>query len=183
MTPTRGPDARAPDFACRANAATPLPEANVDVVWRAGLDLNPLDVTSHADMAWLETLVWPEQRARSQRLAAAVAIARADPPRVIAGDLLHDLPALAATAPAHATLVIFHTAVLSYVSVDADRDAFADTVTGLDAVWISNESPRVWPQFATAAPAPVNPSAFLLSVDRRPVAWTGPHGQSIDWFG
>ena len=182
VAPTSGHDATAPVFRCRANAATPLPAGNVEVVWRAGLDLNPLDVTRDADMAWLQTLVWPEQQARSRRLADAIAVARRDPPRIVAGDLLSDLPALAATAPTDATLVIYHTAVLSYVSDAADRAAFADTIAALDAVWICNESPRVMGQRADAAPPPPEPGLFLMSVDGRPVAWTGPHGQSIHWF-
>ncbi|MER7753846.1 DUF2332 family protein [Kitasatospora sp. NPDC097643] len=35
----------------------PMPE----VVWRAGTDLNPVDVRAEDDMRWLEALVWPEQ--------------------------------------------------------------------------------------------------------------------------
>ncbi len=31
-----------PVFTCRAGASTPAPRRNVDVVWRAGLDLHPL---------------------------------------------------------------------------------------------------------------------------------------------
>ncbi len=46
---------------------TRLPE----VVWRAGLDLNPLDVTNPADLAWLEALIWPEHAHRRDRLRAA----------------------------------------------------------------------------------------------------------------
>jgi hypothetical protein len=31
-------------------------------------------------------------------------------------------------------------------------------------------------------PAP-EANLFLLSLDGKPLAWTGPHGQSIHWFG
>ncbi|HKS47230.1 MAG TPA: DUF2332 family protein [Amycolatopsis sp.] len=34
-----------PVFPCRVDTATPLPERVPEIVWRAGLDLNPLDVT------------------------------------------------------------------------------------------------------------------------------------------
>ena len=61
---------------------------------------------------------------------------------MIAGDLRGDLPALAAQAPADATLVVFHTAVLAYVRDPADRAAFAHSVAELDAVWIANEGPQ-----------------------------------------
>src|SRR6185312_6040166 len=39
----------APLFRCAVNGATPLPKRNVEVAWRAGLDLNPLDPASDDD--------------------------------------------------------------------------------------------------------------------------------------
>jgi Uncharacterized protein conserved in bacteria (DUF2332) len=83
----------------------PLPPQLPRVVWRAGLDLNPLDVTDAADLAWLEALIWPEHHHRRSRLRAAAAIAAADPPLLLRGDLADDLPSLAARAPSDATLV------------------------------------------------------------------------------
>ena len=176
------PSPEAPVFPARASAATPLPDAAPAVAWRAGLDLSPVDLRDPAQCAWLETLVWPEHTDRLQRLRSAIAIARADPPAVSRGDLLTDLPAAARAAPGDATLVVFHTAVLAYVTDPAARDRFAQTVRGLGAVWISNESPGVFPAIAArvrhAAPA----GAFLLAVDGVPVAWTHPHGAWIDWL-
>jgi hypothetical protein len=78
-----------------------------EVVWRAGLDLNPLDVTDAADLDWLEALTWPEHTHRRARLRAAAAIAAAEPPVLVPGDQVDDLPALAAQAPAGATLLVF----------------------------------------------------------------------------
>jgi hypothetical protein len=180
--PTRGA-AGAPVFPCAASAtATPLPRALPKVGWRCGVDLNPLDLNAPAEMAWLETLVWPGQEERARRLRAAIAVARADPPEVRRGDMLTELPALAALAPKGMQLVVFHTAVLGYIGSQSDRDAFAKTVRATGAVWISNEVPSVFPQFASAAPPPPGPGHFLLAIDGQPVAWTGPHGQSIDWF-
>jgi hypothetical protein len=152
------------------------------VRWRCGLDLNPLDVNSQTEMAWLETLVWPGQEHRSQNLRAAIKIARVDPPKVLKGDLLVDVPAVAALSPQGMQLVVYHTAVLGYVRGQSDRDAFAKAVGRTGAVWISNEVPSVFPELTKIAPPPPSPSHFLLSVDGKPVAWTGPHGQSIDWF-
>jgi hypothetical protein len=172
-----------PIFPCVASSATPLPAEAPVVAWRCGLDLNPLDVTSAQEMAWLETLIWPGQEARAARLREAVAIARLDPPPVIRGDLLTDLPELARQAPSDARLVVFHTAVLSYVASQADRHAFAGTVRDIGAVWISNEAPAVFPDIAALAPPQPWPDSFLLAVDGKPVAWTAPYGQAIDWFG
>jgi hypothetical protein len=110
------PTARPPLFRCAASANTPLPERNVQVAWRAGLDLNPLDCRNRDDVRWLKALVWPGEGQREEMLGRALAIAAATPPRLVAGDLRNDLAALAAEAPRHATLVIFHSAVLNYVA-------------------------------------------------------------------
>jgi hypothetical protein len=113
------------------------------VAWRAGIDLNPLDVTDPEDVAWLECLVWPSQPERLARLRAAIAAVRDEPPTIHRGDLNETLDAVIATAPADATLVVYHTAVLAYLD-QAGRDAFAQRMSRLDGHWISRgrvESP------------------------------------------
>lgn len=174
--------AERPRFPCTANAATPVPIDRPSIVWRAGLDLNPLDVCKDDDMAWLEALVWPDQPDRGARLHAAIALAREDPPRIVAGDLLTALPALAAEAPAGATLVVFHTAVLAYITDPDARAGFVRSVRDLPAVWISNEAPYVFPDIAARLAMPVRRDAFLLAVDGEPTAWTDPHGAWVDWI-
>ena len=181
LAPEGADGERAPVFPCRANDATPLPDRLPRIAWRAGLDLNPLDVRDAEEAAWLETLVWPGQEARAERLRAAMDVARHHPPRVVQGDLLRDLPALAATAPADATLVVFHTAVLAYVA-PADRERFLDTVRALDAVWISNEGPAVFPRISAKVHPRPPVNRAVLAIDGEPVALTGFHGQSIDWI-
>jgi hypothetical protein len=157
------------------------PPARVpEVVWRAGLDLNPLDVTDPADAVWLDALVWPEHAHRRARLRAAAAVAAAEPPLLVRGDLVDDLPALAARAPAGATLVVFHTSVLYQVPAPR-RAAFAALVRDLAGHWIANEAPDVLPY--DALPEPPDAALYnVLALDGTPLAWTGPHGQAITWF-
>lgn len=57
-----------PRLPCRVKGPAPLPERLPEVAWRGGIDLNPLDVADADAMAWLETLVWPEQDDRRARL-------------------------------------------------------------------------------------------------------------------
>ncbi len=172
----------APVFACHADDATPLPASVPQVAWRAGLDLAPVDASDPDQAAWLEALVWPEQTNRLAGLRAAMAVAARDRPRVVRGDLRHDLAALAAEAPRDATRVIFHTAVLAYLPSPAERAAFAREVRDLCDVWIANEAPGVLPDIAAAAPQPPPHGRFLLSVNGVPTAWTDPHGAAIDWI-
>jgi uncharacterized protein DUF2332 len=138
LAPSDG-DSSSPELVCRANERTPLPDRLPEVVWRAGLDLNPVDVSNPDAVSWLEALVWPGEGRRLEVLHQALELARRDPPRVIGGDLRYDLEGLAAQAPADATLVVFHTAVLAYVSDVSERDAFGESVSSVGARWISNE--------------------------------------------
>lgn len=168
----------APVLECAATGVTPPPGVP-EVVWRAGLDLNPLDVTDPADLAWLDALIWPEHEHRRARLRAAAAVAAAEPPLLVRGDLVDDLPALAAQAPAGATLVVFHTSVLYQVPAPR-REAFTEVVRGLPGHWIANESPDVLP--CEALPEPPGVGLQVLALDGTPLAWTRPHGQEIIWF-
>ncbi|BCJ48061.1 hypothetical protein GCM10010168_24210 [Actinoplanes ianthinogenes] len=147
------------------------------VVWRAGLDLNPLDVTDPDDVAWLDALIWPEHTHRRERLRQAVAVARADPPYLVRGDAVTDLPALAAQAPAGATLVVFHTSMVYQLP---DPQAFADVVRSLPARWVAVEDPALT---GAALPAPPSDALYnVLSLDGVPLAWVRGHGQSVTWF-
>ncbi len=179
----RPADGAAPVFPCEASGNTPLPAGLPTIVWRAGLDLNPIDVHSVDDTAWLETLVWPEQEERAGRLRAAMSIARVDPPVVHQGDLLKDLEPLMNSAPKDAMLIVFHTSVLTYVPDQKARDAFAAAMIASPAIWVSNESPNVFPSLAADVAGPGEAGLFLLTVNGKPMAWTGPHGQTIDWIG
>ena len=104
---------------CEPRGPVPLPARIPAISWRAGLDLNPLDVTRADDARWLSCLVWPGEGDRAQRLEAAIASARRDPPAVHRGDMLTGLPSLVAQAPADATLVIYHTSALWYLPAGA----------------------------------------------------------------
>lgn len=175
-----GTDPAAPTLRCEPRGPVPLPRRVPRIVWRAGLDLNPLDVGNDDDVHWLRCLLWPGETGRRERLDAAIATARRDPPAIHRGDLVTDLPGLARQAPAGATLVIFHSAVLAYVS-RADRERFAKTVGKLDAVWLSNEGPSVLPGFEVSHPDA--PAAFLLVQDGKTAkALTDGHGMWLDWL-
>jgi hypothetical protein len=182
VMPRSGWDGHGPVFPCEANIAAPLPLEMPVIAWRRGLDLHPLDVRSQRDIDWLETLVWPDDIQRTERLRAAIETARADPPEVVKGDLVENLAVAASSAPKNATLVVFHTAVLGYVSDQSDRERFAEIVCDLGAVWISNEPPNVFPRIREQAPLSLPPGRFLLAIDGKALAWTAPHGQAIHWF-
>jgi Uncharacterized protein conserved in bacteria (DUF2332) len=98
------------------------------------------------------------------------------------GDALIDLPALAAQAPPDDTLIIFHSALLGYISSSDERLALANAITRLKAVWISNEAPAfsVCAHGMPKAACPIG--QFLLLRNKKPIAFTDPHGRTIDWL-
>jgi hypothetical protein len=174
-----GLDPQAPTLYCQPSGDVPLPDAVPSIAWRAGIDLNPLDVENSDDTRWLECLLWPGETGRVSRLRQAVSTARRNVPRVYRGDLLDDLARVASTAPPDATLVVYHTAVLAYVDPNK-RGAFADAVHDLGAVWLSNEG-----EGAIASPAGTNASHkgdhFILIRDGEELlAFTDPHGTWIE---
>jgi hypothetical protein len=160
----------------------PLPAELPTIVWRGGIDMNPLDIRNPDELAWLETLVWPEHEERRQRLHAAAAIAASDPPHLRRGDLVDLLASTAEWAPRDATLVVFHSAVLTYLPSES-RAEFVERVRSLDAVWLSNEAAHVFPDVAAQLPAgTASDGRFVLARDGAPVALAGPHGQSLEWL-
>ncbi|MEL6475832.1 MAG: DUF2332 domain-containing protein [Pseudomonadota bacterium] len=171
-----------PVMHCTANAATPLPEAKPEIVWRAGLDLSPIDIDDDGAVAWLRALIWPGLEERVARLDACLELARRHRPLIRQGDLTRDLPALAAEAPKDATLVVIHTAVLIYVDAEGRR-RFAETLRTIGARWIAAETPAMFEGLVTGIPDAPDASSFLLAVDGRAMGWVHPHGARIDWFG
>ncbi|MGW3351468.1 DUF2332 domain-containing protein [Nonomuraea rubra] len=171
---------------CRVEGVPPPHLARpgpITVAWRAGIDLNPLDVTDPDDVRWLRTLVWPEQRERLHRLELAMELAREDPPRIVRGDLNDRLAEVAAQAPPHATLVVYHTAVL-YLVPEEGRAAFAALLGRLGCRWISQETPGVLPRVAARLPLPppADTTMYVLAMDGRPAAFSAMHGGRLRWL-
>jgi len=177
----------------RCAASGPLPPVSLPrIVWRRGLDLKPIDVHDADAVRWLLACVWADHPERRRRLEGAVALARTDPPPLTAGDLVDDLPALLAAAPEDAPLVVFHSAVLSYVSPERRR-AFADVLGEVsrrrDVVWLSNEARGIVPEVADLAPA-TGELRFLLGRTRwragrrrdQLLAVSHPHGADATWL-
>jgi hypothetical protein len=190
---TGGPPASAP-------AVAPISLRMPEIVWRAGVDLLPLDLTDADARRWLDTLIWPEQTDRLERIRAAERIVLDMAPRIVAADIATDeglatVRALADEAPDDATLVIITSGVLVYVPFLA-RERFIVELRALRkrraARWVALEGVGVIPAVRDALEAAsgatpgmnrgaaTSAGAFVLSVDETPVAFTGAHGQSLD---
>ncbi len=150
-----------------------------EVVWRAGIDLAPLDARDARDRRWLRGLVWPGEEGREQRVTAALDIAAADPPLLVAGDAADRLDALAASAPAQATLVVTTPGVLVHIPREARRELVA-RIGVLPARWVTIDPPALLDVWSSQVDADAWPG-FVVALDGRVRAAADPLGRSWEW--
>jgi hypothetical protein len=173
-----------------------LPELRLPVMAeRVGLDLSPLDPFSDDEALWLLACQWPDNPVRFARMRAALDNVRAvaDPPRLERGDMVTDVPRIAASMRDPGPLVVFHSWVAAYLDEDEQRTlATAVRALGRDRPvhYLYCESPfetsglptppppvpRDGPDLATAL-VHVGPGAEPVRL-----ADTHPHGYWIRWW-
>jgi len=148
-----------------------------DVVWRAGIDLQPLDARATDDRAWLTGLVWPGEEGRRERVLAALDIAASAPPLLVEGDGAAALPTLAAQAPSDATLVVTTPGVLAHVP----RVGRTAVIAAARAAghWITLDAPGLHDGW-TPTPT-VRPGGFALALDGAVLAEVDPLGAWVAW--
>jgi hypothetical protein len=104
-------------------------DTEVGVAMRLGIDRHPVDVTSDEGALLLQSFVWADQEERLARLRRAIEVVRSDPPRLVRGDYVEELPrVLGRRDLSHLTLV-YHSASLSYLAPEVRervRSAIAD---------------------------------------------------------
>jgi hypothetical protein len=163
-----------------------------EIVWRCGLDIDPIDLDDPADARWLLSCVWPDHPERRRRLEAAMELWKKYKFPVRRGDLVDDLPDLLAAAPASATLVVLHCAVLPYVSAGR-REDFARVLSDFSKqrklLWLSNEAPGVLSHIDAVSSA-ADRLQFLIGRttldngirDVRLLARAHAHGADLEWL-
>jgi len=158
----------------------PLPPLTLpDIIWRAGIDLAPLDARADRDRRWLQGLIWPGEEGREQRITAALDIAASDPPLLLAGDALDRLDELVAAAPTDATLVITTPGVLVHIPREA-RDRLVRRIRELEARWITIDPPALLDIWQPAVDAQTWPG-FVVAIDGNVRAAADPLGRTWEW--
>ncbi len=154
-----------------------------EVVWRAGIDLAPLNAADPGDRAFLTALVWPGETGRAERIEAALDVVAADPPALITGDASDPavLDAAAARTPGGATLVVTTPGVLPHIP-RAGRERLLAALRELDSVWISIDPPGLHDAWRPAVSAE-SWGGFVLGRDGVPLAAVDPLGASVEWRG
>lgn len=150
-----------------------------EIVWRAGIDLDPLDANSPRDRAWLQGLIWPGETGREDRIVAALDIAAAEPAHLVKGDAAEQIAALAASAPSDATLVVTTPGVLAHIP-RAARVALIAQIRALPARWITIDAPSLHDAWRPAVDAAIWPG-FVVALDGAVRAAADPLGRWWEW--
>jgi hypothetical protein len=151
--------------------------SRVDVARRRGVDLNPIDVTTDEGARVLQAFVWADQTERLERLQQAIGVARRDPPELIRGDYVAELPAQLRDRVPGAQLVVFQTASTMYLERGGAESMRAA---------LHEAGAREPLTFVTTGRAP-DDDGFALEVERFPdggpkrVAVFDFHGAWLDW--
>jgi hypothetical protein len=154
-----------------------LLQRRVEVVRRRGIDLNPVDVTTEHGAFLLQAFVWPDQSKRMDRLRAAIEELRADPPELLRGDYVEDLPPLLADRREGAQLVVFQTASTMYL----ERGGMEKLRAALESA--AQDEPLV---YLGSGRGP-DDDGYALDVERYPggeltrLAVFDFHGEWLDW--
>lgn len=163
----------------------PPPSAQVNVVARAGVDQNPLDVLSPEIAERLLAYVWPDQLERLARAEAAIAIARQFPPAVERGDAADWIETRLSWPQAEGvTRVIFHSIVLQYLPrEDRERVRTAIAAAGRQA---TTNRPLAWLYMEFRSKVSTSPELCLQcwpGGEMETLADVHPHGATIHWHG
>ena len=179
------------------------------IVGRVGIDRSPVPLDDADEVRWLEACLWPDVPGRLERFRAAVALLRADPPALVAGDMVDDLEAVAHSARAVATagldadrsgpvhMVVFSSWALTYVARER-RPEVADALAALAAdgrpvSWLTAEPPGCVPGLPRPPgdpDRPPNEASTILGarrwragVEPPPARWgtCHPHGTTLAW--
>jgi hypothetical protein len=170
----------APEWSGPPPAAAP-----VEIVARAGVDLNPLDMTDTAVAERMLAYIWPDQTDRVARAEAAIAVARAFPPPVEAGDGAAWIERrLAEPQAAGVTRVVYHSVALQYFPREG-RARVRATIEAAGAA-ATAERPLAWlsmefPEIVTTAHLTLR--CWPGDDATETLALAHPHGARVDWTG
>ena len=161
--------------------------AGVDpvVLSRRGCDLAPIDLRDADARERLLCYVWPDQRARVERLAAALRIASTDPPVVDAADAADWIETrLPERGERGVVRVLFHTIARQYFPADVEARVAARIVAcGAAASADAPFAHVAFEQDGVRGPALDVTLWGAAGGDAVRLAHGQAHGAAVDWYG
>jgi hypothetical protein len=150
----------------RAPVSEELLELRPRVRSRVGVDQAPPDLRTDEGVLLLKSFVWADQEERLARLDAAVEAWRADPPEIVVGDILDELPALLERRPN----LVWSTAALNYLPRERRarvRELIAEAGVPFVEAWRPRDGSHDY---------------YGLFVEGDEVAHAEFHGAWLDWL-
>ncbi len=160
----------------------PMPKVNehLNFAWRRGIDLNPIDLSEDDACDWLQTLVWPGQVDRLNKLKTAIAEARQYNLVISKGHLLDLIESTVSAAPKDAEVVVYHSAVMNYMKPQ-EVAKFRAQFEKLNVNWIFQEDSRIFPDLLDPK-LNIPKGRFVLACNKNILAHTHTHGSDIVWL-
>lgn len=180
---TFGEAGSAVEIAPEWRGPTPRVDVRPVIESRAGCDLDPPRLADDAAMRTLESFVWADQPERLTQLRAAIAISRADPPRVDRARAIEWLPAELAGPVLDVCTVVYHSSVWIYIPA-AEQAAIRELLEERGAraserdplVWLRHEDGEVAGQIEIRIRCWPGGEERLLGMGH-------PHGRFVEWRG
>ncbi len=155
----------------------------VNVIARAGVDRDPVDLSDPAEIERLTAYVWADQTLRLKRIGHALGIAAQFPCTLVRGDIVDWVrERLAMPQTEGVTRIFFHSITFMYLPKDA-QDAVQAMLDEAGAK-ASTDKPlaRLQMELVTEANAPeLRLQCWPGSGEIEKLAEVHPHGLSINW--
>ena len=136
---------------------------------RVGVDADAPALRTDDGVLRVKAFVWADRVDRLERIDRCVEVWRRDPPEIVSGDLLDELPALLARRRDDALMVVWQTAALDYLPRER-REQVRRLVAGAGVAFVE-----------TARPDDGSHDYYGLFVDGEEVAHAEFHGAWVDW--
>jgi hypothetical protein len=123
-----------------------------EVAARVVVDVDPVDVTDADEARWLRACVAPDQVERLARLEAELALAAAEPPVLLRGEVVEVLPEAIARVPDDVLPVVITTWALSGLDLEGRLrflQRLDEAATRRPVAWVSVEGVGVAPGMPT----------------------------------
>ncbi|MDZ8171944.1 DUF2332 domain-containing protein [Microbacterium sp. KSW-48] len=177
LDPAAGVSAVVLESSVSGNPPVRMPE----ILFRAGIDLLPLDPADVGDRAFLRALVWPGERDRERRVGAALDLARAEGVRVEQADAGDPavIDRLIRAVPDGVTAVVSTLGLMPHLP-RRSREGLIGSIASAGGTWISLDPAGAHERWTRE----VDPGEgrFVLHRDGAPLAYADPLGASVEWL-
>lgn len=160
----------------------PPPALPLRIASRAGVDLNPPELSDPAARARMLAYVWPDQFGRLERMATAMAILSEAPPEIVRGDAADFVESRVWPVPGVATTV-FHSIAMQYFSAPSKARIAAHLAKAGAAA--TAHAPLAWIRMEQDEPGAGEPPTLRLTLwpggAERLLGRAHPHGSMVAW--